>query len=76
MTFAVRIYKESDPDKYVEQSIQITTRFSDLRAVIEGGNELTIGRDAGNVTIDGSSSFDPDNVPMDMTYEWLCEQVL
>ncbi|XP_072031504.1 uncharacterized protein [Amphiura filiformis] len=75
VTFTVKIYKESDPDKFVEQSIQISTRFSDLLTVIEGGSELTIGRDAGNVTIDGSSSFDPDDVAMDMTYEWLCEQV-
>ena len=75
LTFTTTIYKESDPDKYVNQSITVTTHYSELQTVIQGGNELTIGRDAGNVTIDGAASFDPDNVAMDMSYEWLCEQV-
>lgn len=74
VTFSVDVYKSSDPDKVVTQSITVTTVYTDLVPVIRGGSELTIGRDSGYVSIDGSSSFDPDLVAADMSYEWLCEQ--
>ncbi len=75
ITFTVSVYKSSDPDKAVTQSVTVTTVYSDLIPIIRGGSELTIGRDSGWVAIDGSSSFDPDLEALDMTYLWQCEQV-
>ena len=75
ITFTVTVFKSSEPNKNVTQSITVTTVYSDLIAIIRGGNQLTIGRDSGYVAIDGSSSFDPDDEALDMTYSWQCEQV-
>lgn len=76
VTFTVRAYKETVPDSYAEESITITTLYSDLEAVIAQGQFITVGRDSGDLELDGSLSYDPDNEAIDATYEWLCEQVM
>ncbi|XP_071845132.1 uncharacterized protein [Apostichopus japonicus] len=75
VTFTVRAYKETVPDSYAEESITITTLYSDLEAVIAQGQFITVGRDSGDLELDGSLSYDPDNEAVDATYEWLCEQI-
>nr|WDP79925.1 egg jelly 9-1 receptor [Apostichopus japonicus] len=74
VTFTVRAYKETVPDSYAEESKTITTLYSDLEAVIAQGQFITVGRDSGDLELDGSLSYDPDNEAIDATYEWLCEQ--
>ncbi|XP_022081345.1 uncharacterized protein LOC110974195 [Acanthaster planci] len=74
LTFTVRVYKSSNPSAYVEASIGATTVSSPLVAVIRGPSELTIGRDSGEVVLDGSLSYDPDAEARDWEYEWLCVQ--
>ncbi|KAJ8029481.1 hypothetical protein HOLleu_28882 [Holothuria leucospilota] len=74
VTFTVRIYKSSEPDNYVEESITITTSYSELKPVISQGKLITVGQDSGNVELDGTLSWDPDSVALVMTYEWQCEQ--
>lgn len=68
-------YKESDPSNTAQETIAITTQHSDLEAVISQGQHITVGQDSGLLNLDGSMSYDPDNVPVDATYEWQCEQV-
>ncbi|XP_070541846.1 serine-rich adhesin for platelets-like isoform X2 [Ptychodera flava] len=75
ITFTVQVYKSSDPSKVATASIQVTTVSTPLVATIRGSAEMTVGRDSGNLEIDGSSSSDPDNVAVDMTYTWTCTQV-
>ncbi|XP_022108597.1 uncharacterized protein LOC110988924 [Acanthaster planci] len=75
VTFTVAIYKSSDPSNNMTQSFSVQTRYSDLIPIIFGGSELTVGRDSGMLTLDGSGSFDPDQVAVNMEYEWLCSQV-
>ncbi|XP_070541850.1 uncharacterized protein [Ptychodera flava] len=75
ITFTVQVHKDSDPDKVATASIQVATVSTPLVATIRGGAEITVGRDSGDVEIDGSSSEDPDNVAVDMSYEWTCTQV-
>ena len=71
----MRVYKSSTPTAYVETSIAVTTIASALVAVIRGATELTVGRDSGEVVLDGSLSFDPDQEARDWGYEWQCLQV-
>ncbi|XP_070541847.1 uncharacterized protein [Ptychodera flava] len=75
ITFTVQVYKDSDPDKIATASIQVTTVSTPLVATIRGSAEMTVGRDSGNLEIDGSSSSDPDNLAVDMSYQWTCTQV-
>ncbi|XP_070541849.1 uncharacterized protein [Ptychodera flava] len=75
ITFTVQVYKSSEPDKVATSSIEVTTVSTPLVAKIRGGAEMTVGRDSGELRIDGSDSEDPDNVAVDMTYKWTCTQV-
>ncbi|XP_033123601.1 uncharacterized protein LOC117122201 [Anneissia japonica] len=73
--FTVKVYRSSDPTSFVLTSILVTTVKSDLVARIKGGDEFTVGRASGNVQLDGSLSFDPDEEARDWVYEWQCLQV-
>jgi len=74
ITFTVQVYKSSDPTKIATASITVVTFSTPLVAIIRGGAEMTVGRDSGTLTIDGSDSYDPDAVAFDMTYTWTCLQ--
>ncbi|XP_038046839.1 uncharacterized protein LOC119721034 [Patiria miniata] len=74
LTFTVRVYKSSNPSAYVEASMGAVTISSPLVAIIRGPSELTIGRDSGEVVLDGSLSYDPDEEAREWTYEWQCLQ--
>ncbi|XP_071511055.1 uncharacterized protein [Diadema antillarum] len=72
VTFTVSVSAASDPSKVATQSVTVTTVYSDLVAVIDRGDEITVGVDSGEVVLDGSESYDPDNQDEDMTYVWTC----
>lgn len=59
----------------MDESITITTQYSELEAIIAQGQFITVGQDSGELQLDGSISYDPDNVDVDPVYEWQCEQV-
>ncbi|XP_071963404.1 uncharacterized protein [Antedon mediterranea] len=73
--FTVKVYKSSDPNSFLTETVTVTTVRSDLVALIKGGEQFSIGRDSGTVQLDGSLSFDPDNEARDWVYEWQCLQV-
>ncbi|XP_077988424.1 uncharacterized protein LOC144442925 [Glandiceps talaboti] len=72
--FTVQVYKSSEPSKIATATISVTTVSTPLVAIIRGGAEMTVGRDSGTLEIDGSDSYDPDDVAVDMTYAWTCLQ--
>ncbi|XP_077988425.1 uncharacterized protein LOC144442926 [Glandiceps talaboti] len=74
ITFTVQVYKSSEPSKIATATISVTTVSTPLVAIIRGGAEMTVGRDSGTLEIDGSSSYDPDDVAYDMSYTWTCLQ--
>ena len=76
MTFTVTIYKSSNPNNNITQSYSVRTRYSDMIPIIYGGSELTVGRDSGTLSLDGSGSLDPNQEAVDMQYEWRCSQVI
>ncbi len=69
------MYKSSDASAYVEQSITVSTIKSELVAIIRGASEYTVGRSGGQVVIDGSLTYDPDNEARAWVYTWECTQV-
>ncbi len=69
------MYKSSDADKFVEQSIAVSTIKSELVAIIKGASEFTVGRGSGDIVIDGSLTYDPDNEARAWVYSWECTQV-
>ncbi|XP_072037597.1 uncharacterized protein [Amphiura filiformis] len=75
VTFTVRVSQSSDAASFVERSITISTRYSDLQAIIDKSSEFTIGRLSGDLALDASRSIDPDNIPLAMRYRWRCLQV-
>ena len=75
ITFTLSVNKASEPSQVTTQSVTITTVYSDLVAVIDGGSERTVGVDSGDLTLDGSGSYDPDAEAEDMTYLWSCSVV-
>ena len=75
VTFTLSVNKANEPNQVTTQSVTITTVFSDLVAVIDGGSERTVGLDSGDQTLDGSGSYDPDNEDEVMTYLWSCSVV-
>ncbi|XP_071511058.1 uncharacterized protein [Diadema antillarum] len=72
LTFTVTVQDGSDQPKVTTQSVKITTVYSDLVAVIDRGDEITVGVDSGVLVLDGSKSYDPDNQDEEMTYVWTC----
>ena len=59
----------------MEQSITVTTIKSELVAIIKGGQEYTVGRSSGDVVIDGSLTYDPDDEARPWSYSFECTQV-
>eukprot|EP00057_Strongylocentrotus_purpuratus_P017522 XP_011671996.1 PREDICTED: receptor for egg jelly 8 isoform X2 [Strongylocentrotus purpuratus] len=74
VTFTLEVNRESDPSTVTTQTVTITTVYTDLDALIDGGSERTIGVDSESFTLDGSSSFDPDSENEEMTYLWTCQK--
>ena len=73
--FTIRVYKSDNPSAYVEQSITVTTIKSNLVAIILGGAEYTVGRSSGDVAVDGSLTYDPDEEARPWEYSFECTQV-
>ncbi|XP_072046523.1 uncharacterized protein [Amphiura filiformis] len=72
----VTVSVANDTSQQNSASVTFTTVKSDLVASIQGGDKLDVGVDNGQVTLDGSKSYDPDTGTRDnLVYAWSCNQV-